>query len=235
MCGIHKWGNWGPEVQRLPQHCVAAFSLLPGLNTASFHSSALFPLRHWVPFPSCSFHINWKCPCVLFLSTWLCVQSWRPPGWCPVRSQRKEYIGHFSNSFRDPETGVWKDEGVNQSSQRMLSAEQEGPVNRRQTAAKALEFPLAPYSLWLCEYYFLINTKVIVLGKTAGCVLSFCRCCAPGDPRAVLRCAGQSPMSSRSRFPLNLGSMSIWFLRLVIWAVSFHLLCSNIDPFDLSS
>lgn len=74
-------------------------------------------------------------------------------------------------------------------------------MNRRQTAAKALEFPLAPYSLWLCEYYFLINTKVIVWGKTAGHVLSFCRCCAPGDPRVVLQCAGQSPMSSRSCFP----------------------------------
>lgn len=38
------------------------------------------------------------------LTLWVFIQSWRSPGGCPVRSQRKEYIGHFSNSFRDPET-----------------------------------------------------------------------------------------------------------------------------------
>lgn len=93
-------------------------------------------------------------------------------------------------------------------------AEQEGPVDRRQTAAKALEFPLGPYSLWLCEYYFLTSIKVIVWGKTTGPILSFCRCCALGDPRAVLRCTGQSPMSSQSCFLyLESGTNdSIWFL-----------------------
>lgn len=146
------------------------------------------------------------------LTLWVFILSWRPSGWCPVRSQRKEYIGHFPTPLETQKLRC-KDAGVNNAAERCWCRARR-TCGQKTDSCKGLEFPLGPYSLWLCEYYFLINTKVIVWGKTTGPILSFCRCCALGDPREALRCTGQSPMSSQSCFLyLESGTNdSIWFL-----------------------